>query len=59
VENQAGQGVANTSKSPLKVWQRRIVAKAMPMTPRSLASSANSSEKALKESKSQQVDAQT
>jgi hypothetical protein len=48
VENQAGQGVANTSKSPLKGWQRKIVAKVMPMTQRSQASSANSSEKALK-----------
>jgi len=48
VENQAGQGVANTSKSPSKVSQKKIVAKVMPMTRRSLVSSANSSEKALK-----------
>jgi hypothetical protein len=54
VENQAGQGVANTSKSPLKVWQRKIVARAMLMTQRSLASSANSSEKAHKASKKRQ-----
>jgi hypothetical protein len=54
VENQAGQGVANTSKSPLKVWQRKIVARAMPMTQRSLASSANSLEKAHKASKKRQ-----
>jgi hypothetical protein len=54
VENQAGLGVANTSKSPLKVWQRKIVARAMPMTQRSLASSANSLEKAHKASKKRQ-----
>ena len=54
VENQAGQGAANTSKSLLKVWQRRIVAKVMPMTQRSLVSSANSSEKAHKASKKRQ-----
>jgi hypothetical protein len=41
------------------VWQRRIVAKAMPMTPRSLASSANFSEKAHKEIKKRQKAAQT
>jgi hypothetical protein len=51
VENQAGLGVVNTSKSPLKVWQRKIVAKVMPMTQRSLVSLANSSEKAHKASK--------
>jgi hypothetical protein len=41
------------------VLQRRIVAKAMPMTLKNLVFSANSSGKALKESKSQQVDAET
>jgi hypothetical protein len=41
------------------VWQRRIVAKAMPMTPRSLASSVNSSEKAHKEIKKQQKAVET
>jgi hypothetical protein len=55
VENQAGQGVANTSKSPLKVSQRKIVAKVMPMTQRSLVSSANSSEKVHKASKKRQT----
>jgi hypothetical protein len=54
VESQAGQGVANTSKSPLKVSQRKIVAKVMPMIQRSLVSSANSSEKAHKASKKRQ-----
>jgi hypothetical protein len=43
--------VANTSKPPLKEWPRRIVAKATPMTLKNLVSSANSSEKAHKESK--------
>jgi hypothetical protein len=54
VENQAGLGVVNTSKSPLMVWQRKIVAKVMPMTQRSLVSSANSSEKAHNEPKKRQ-----
>jgi hypothetical protein len=54
VENQAGQGVANTSKSPLKVWQRKIVARAMLMTQRSLVSSAKCLEKAHKASKKRQ-----
>jgi len=48
VENQVGQGVASTLKSHLKGWQSRTVANVMPMTQRSQASSANSSEKALK-----------
>jgi len=39
--------VVNTSKPLSKVSQRRIVAKAMPMTPRSLASSANSFQRSL------------
>jgi len=46
--------VANTLKSLLKVWQRKIAAKAMPMTQRSLDSSANSLEKAHKASKKRQ-----
>jgi hypothetical protein len=46
--------VVNTSKSPLKVWQRKIVAKVMPMTQRSLVSSANYSEKAHNETKKRQ-----
>jgi hypothetical protein len=51
--------VVNTSKPLSKVSPKRIVAKAMPMTQKNLVFSANSSGKALKESKSQQVDAQT
>jgi hypothetical protein len=54
VENQAGLGVVNTSKAPLKVCQRKIVAKVMPMTQRSLVSLANSSEKAHNEPKKRQ-----
>jgi hypothetical protein len=59
VESQAGQAVANISKSPLKGWRRRIAAKVMQMIQRSLVSSANSSEKALKESKKRQIEPQS
>jgi len=53
-ESQLGQVVANTLKSHLKVWPRRIVAKVMPMTRRSLVSSASSSEKAHNQRKNRQ-----